>query len=72
MDNELLFQEWHGDPILVWSPVVEPVIENRQRFIIGQPVDLIRQKRINDVPLITGVTKDEFGGVTTSNYHLIV
>ncbi|XP_053985421.1 uncharacterized protein LOC128879892 [Hylaeus volcanicus] len=57
------FFEWHGDPILIWEPVVEPKIPGVEQFLPAQPVDLIRQKKFHQVPAIFGVTKDEFGGV---------
>lgn len=60
------FFEWHGDPILIWSPVVEPEVPGVERFLPGQPADLIRLGKFNQVPLIAGITEDEFGGVVVS------
>ncbi|XP_044018737.1 esterase FE4 [Aphidius gifuensis] len=60
------FFEWHGDPILVWMPVVEPEVPGVERFLTGQPADLIRAGKFHQVPLIAGVTEDEFGGVVVS------
>ncbi|XP_076180102.1 esterase E4-like [Ptiloglossa arizonensis] len=60
------FFEWHGDPILVWEPVVEPEVPGVERFLTDQPVDLIRRGKFNKVPAIFGVTKDEFGGVVVA------
>ncbi|XP_043269312.1 uncharacterized protein [Venturia canescens] len=57
------FFEWHNDPILIWLPVVEPEVPGVERFLTAQPIDLIREGKFHHVPLITGVTKDEFGGV---------
>ncbi|XP_001603584.1 esterase E4 [Nasonia vitripennis] len=56
------FNEFYGDPILIFSPVVEPKIEGVERFLRAQPVDIIRSGDFNHVPLITGVTKDEIVG----------
>ncbi|XP_015127077.1 esterase FE4 [Diachasma alloeum] len=56
------FFEWHRDPILVWLPVVEPEVPSVERFLPDQPMNLIRQGKFHQVPLITGITKDEFGG----------
>lgn len=64
-------QEWHGDPILVWSPVVEPEIQGVERFLPEQPADLFRKGKFHKVPLIAGVTKDEFGGVITSEAFIL-
>ncbi|XP_066595962.1 esterase FE4-like [Prorops nasuta] len=60
------FFEWHGDPIVLWKPVVEPEVNGVERFLPAQPVDLIKDGKIAQVPLIAGVTKDEFGGVVTT------
>ncbi|EZA54385.1 esterase E4 [Ooceraea biroi] len=57
------FFEWDGNPILVWTPVVEPEVHGVERFLPEQPLDLIRKGKFHKVPLIVGVTKDEFGGV---------
>lgn len=43
--------------------MVEPEIPGVERFLTAQPIDLIREGKFHHVPLITGVTKDEFGGV---------
>lgn len=47
----------------MWSPVVEPEVRGVERFLPEQPYDLIRKGQFHKVPLIAGVTKDEFGGV---------
>lgn len=49
----------------VWSPVVEPDLPGVERFLPGQPDDLIRQGKINEVPLILGTTIEEFNGITS-------
>ncbi|CAL1673737.1 unnamed protein product [Lasius platythorax] len=60
------FFEWYGDPILVWTPVVEPEVHGVERFLPEQPIDLIKRGKFHKVPLIAGVTKDEFGGVVVA------
>ncbi|KAL6446527.1 hypothetical protein ACFW04_001222 [Cataglyphis niger] len=60
------FFEWYGNPILLWTPVVEPEVHGVERFLPEQPVDLIRKGKFHKVPLIAGVTKDEFGGVVVA------
>ncbi|XP_034181508.2 uncharacterized protein LOC117604963 [Osmia lignaria lignaria] len=65
-DTMLQFFEWYGDPILIWEPVVEPEVPGVERFLPAQPLDLIRQKKFNQVPAMFGVTKDEFGGVVVA------
>ena len=64
------FQEWHGDPIAIWYPVIEPEIPGVERFLTDQPVDLIRSGKFYQVPVFMGVTKEEFGGVNISGYFL--
>ncbi|XP_012268625.2 esterase E4 [Athalia rosae] len=58
------FFEWYGLPILIWSPVVEPVVPGVERFLTAEPTELIRQGKAEKVPVMTGITKDEFAGVT--------
>ncbi|KAM0730969.1 Esterase FE4 [Formica fusca] len=60
------FFEWYYNPTLLWSPVVEPEVHGVERFLPEQPVDLIRKGKFHKVPLIAGVTKDEFGGVVVA------
>ncbi|XP_011700535.1 PREDICTED: esterase FE4-like isoform X1 [Wasmannia auropunctata] len=60
------FFEWYDDPILIWTPVVEPEIPGVERFLPEQPIDLIRKGKFHMVPLIAGVTKNEINGVVVS------
>ncbi|XP_011645491.1 esterase FE4-like [Pogonomyrmex barbatus] len=62
-DTITKFFEWYAYPVLIWAPVVEPEVHGVERFLTEQPVDLIRQGKFHKVPLIVGVTKDEFSGV---------
>ncbi|KAH0551917.1 esterase FE4-like [Cotesia glomerata] len=57
------FWEWHGDPILIWTPVIEPDLPGVERFLVEQPVDSIKHGRFEQVPVIGGIVKDEFAGV---------
>ncbi|XP_044018738.1 esterase FE4-like [Aphidius gifuensis] len=59
------FFEWHGQPILLWTPVIEPELPGVERFLTGQPADLIRAGKFHQVPVIVGITLDEFGSVVT-------
>lgn len=43
--------------------MVEPEIPGVERFLTDQPANLIRKGQINQVPVIAGVTKDEFAGI---------
>ncbi|XP_076682059.1 esterase E4 [Andrena cerasifolii] len=58
--------DWHGNPILLWKPTVEPEVRGVERFLAAHPYDLIKQKKFKQVPLILGVTQDEFGGVAAA------
>nr|AQY62728.1 carboxylesterase [Cnaphalocrocis medinalis] len=57
------FFEWYGDPILVWTPVIEPEVAGVERFLPDQPINLIKQGKFHHVPYIAGITTDEFAGV---------
>ncbi|XP_051164874.1 uncharacterized protein LOC127283823 [Leptopilina boulardi] len=61
------FFEWYGDPIVIWRPVVEPEIPGVERFLTDQPANLIRKGQFHHVPVIAGVTKDEFAGIIKAN-----
>ncbi|XP_051164503.1 esterase E4-like isoform X2 [Leptopilina boulardi] len=58
-----IFYEWYGDPVLKWTPVVEPKVDGIERFLTEEPVISIREGRVAPVPVIGGVDKDEFAGV---------
>jgi carboxylesterase type B len=55
-------KERYDNLIIQWLPVVEPEVRGVERFLPAQPIDLIKQGKFHKVPLITGVTKDEFNG----------
>nr|QCC89023.1 carboxylesterase 8 [Meteorus pulchricornis] len=59
------FAEFFNDPILIWSPVVEVnhTNDNDEAFLVEQPFDIIRKRKANFVPFITGINKDELIGV---------
>ncbi|XP_051168376.1 esterase FE4-like [Leptopilina boulardi] len=62
--NTLLqFSEWNGNPIWIWTPVIEPIVPGVERFLTDDPAKLIEEGKFEQVPFIGGVTKDEFGGV---------
>ncbi|EFN65474.1 Esterase FE4 [Camponotus floridanus] len=65
-DTITKFFEWNGNPILIWMPVVEPEVQGVERFLPEQPFDLIRKGKFHKVPLMAGVTKDEFGGIVVA------
>lgn len=61
-------QDWRGNPILLWTPAVEPDIPGLERFLSEQPYDMITQGRFYQVPYILGITEEEFGGVVVCMY----
>lgn len=61
--------------MLTWYPVVEPEIPGVERFLTDQPINLVKSGNFYQVPLITGVVRDEFGAfniseiITEKNYN---
>jgi len=58
--------------MLIWSPVVEPEVHGVERFLPEQPIDLIKKGKFHKVPLIAGVTKNEFDGVVACKNFVFV
>jgi hypothetical protein len=52
-------QEWGFEPIISYAPVIEPVLD-AERFLEAEPTSLFLSGKFAQVPLITGMTKDEF------------
>jgi carboxylesterase type B len=55
------FKEFDGKPIVIWYPVVEPDF-GQERFLTNDPKVLFKIGNFSKVPVITGVTNDEFVG----------
>nr|XP_022903454.1 esterase FE4-like [Onthophagus taurus] len=55
------FDEFLHDPLWRWTWVIEPDF-GQERFLVEHPIKSVVNKRVHDVPLMIGVTKDEFGG----------
>ncbi|XP_076231278.1 uncharacterized protein LOC143177296 [Calliopsis andreniformis] len=64
-DTQNSLFDWRGNPILLWKPTVEPEVRGIERFLTAHPYDLIKQGKYKQVPLIIGVTENEFGGVVS-------
>lgn len=58
------FKEFDGKPIVIWYPVVEPDF-GQERFLTEDPTVLFASGNFSRVPIITGITKDEFVGAVT-------
>lgn len=55
------FDEFNYDPILIWLPVIEPDV-GQERFLTENAVELVQSGQFMEVPVMTGVTTDEFVG----------
>lgn len=53
------FAEFGNEPVLIWTPVIEKDF-GQPRFLTAHPITLIQNGEFQKVPLITGVTTDEF------------
>ncbi|XP_063220824.1 esterase E4-like [Bacillus rossius redtenbacheri] len=54
-------QEWGYDPVLVWTPVIEPDLgDGEERYLVDHPRDLLLSGNFTQVPWLTGITTDEF------------
>jgi hypothetical protein len=51
-------QEWGFEPITSYVPVIEPVLD-AERFLEAETTSLFLSGKFAQVPLITGMTKDE-------------
>ncbi|XP_055906848.1 juvenile hormone esterase [Eupeodes corollae] len=56
-----MFEFGRGNPVLLWKPVIEPKL-GQDRFLIEDPVKSYQDGKFMKVPIITGITKDEFVG----------
>lgn len=53
------FREFINNPVVSWYPVVEPDF-GQERFLTDDPTKLFREGNFERVPIISGVTNDEF------------
>lgn len=66
-----MFEFGEGNPILVWTPVVEPDL-GQERFLTDNPTRLFRLGRFHRVPVMAGITELEFAGPAISkNFYYI-
>lgn len=59
-DIYLKLQEFGVNPVLIWSPVIEEDF-GQERFLLDDPVKLIKSGNFEKVPIMLGITQDEFG-----------
>ncbi|XP_059056062.1 carboxylic ester hydrolase-like [Achroia grisella] len=53
------FYDFGYDPLLIWSPIVEPDF-GQERFLTMEPMEAIRTGKMHAVPFIVSRTTDEF------------
>ncbi|XP_026844879.1 venom carboxylesterase-6 [Drosophila persimilis] len=60
-----MFDFGRNNPLILWKPVVEPDF-GQERFLVESPVQSFQNDDFMKVPIITGMTKDEFVGPALS------
>lgn len=53
------YKEFGNDPILIWTPVIEEDY-GQERFLTDDPVKLIKEGHFLNIPIVAGITKNEF------------
>lgn len=56
-----MFEFGRQNPLILWKPVVERDF-GQERFLIEDPVKSYQNGDFMKIPVITGMTKDEFVG----------
>ncbi|KAI4456240.1 carboxylesterase [Holotrichia oblita] len=54
-------KEFGKEPIIQWSPVIEQDF-GQSRFLTASPIELALKGKMKKVPILAGITADEFGG----------
>ncbi|XP_058065623.1 juvenile hormone esterase [Anopheles bellator] len=57
--EQMFVLSWN--PILLWKPIIEPDF-GQERFLDRNPTEAFRKGDFMKVPLMAGITKDEFAG----------
>nr|XP_014102991.1 venom carboxylesterase-6 [Bactrocera oleae] len=60
-----MFEFGRNNPLILWKPVIEPDY-GQERFLIEDPVRSYQNGNFMKIPIITGMTKDEFAGQAIS------
>ncbi|EFA08586.1 juvenile hormone esterase-like [Tribolium castaneum] len=58
-ESQRMFLEFGDDPVVIWGPVIEGDF-GQERFLTAHPIELIQKGEFAKVPIILGVTTDEF------------
>lgn len=56
--------EFEYNPILLWTPVIEKDF-GQERFLTEDPTKVYLEGKFMKIPIISGITKDEFAGPAT-------
>ncbi|XP_067647504.1 juvenile hormone esterase [Eurosta solidaginis] len=60
-----MFEFGRNNPLILWKPVIEPNY-GQERFLTEDPVWSYQNGNFMKIPVITGMTKDEFAGQAIS------
>ncbi|XP_039966368.1 venom carboxylesterase-6 [Bactrocera tryoni] len=60
-----MFEFGRNNPLILWKPVIEPDY-GQERFLTEDPVRSYQNGNFMKIPIITGMTKDEFAGQAIS------
>ncbi|KAL3273421.1 hypothetical protein HHI36_014865 [Cryptolaemus montrouzieri] len=52
--------EFGSEPVLIWKPVIEGEF-GQERFLTDHPIKLVLQGNFQKVPILSGITVEEFG-----------
>lgn len=61
-------REFGKDPVILWTPVVEQNF-GQQRFLSSHPVKLLQKGEFAKVPVMTGVTTEEYASSAFSKHN---
>jgi len=62
-----MFEFDRNNPLILWKPVIEPDF-GQERFLVEDPIKSYQNDDFMKVPIITGMTKDEFVGPALCKY----
>jgi len=62
-----MFEFDRNNPLILWKPVIEPDF-GQERFLVEDPRKSYQNDDFMKVPIITGMTKDEFVGPALCKY----
>ena len=60
-------QEFANNPTLIWLPVIEKDY-GQKRFLTEHPIKSVVKHRFQDVPILSGIVKDEFADNAAGTY----